>query len=109
MVKNYGEELGWEVGVDFPEWGNTEIYVKTISKGYLMEGEKPKDAYWRVATTVAKRLHKPHMASKFFDFKTIIPCHYRTFPLLEQNADVLAAAVPSAHVIEPQVMQAIDI
>jgi len=50
-----------------------------------------------------------YAASKFFDFKTIIPCHYRTFPLLEQNADVLAAAVPSAHVIEPQVMQAIDI
>jgi ribonucleoside-diphosphate reductase alpha chain len=67
-MKNYGEELGWEVGVDFPEWGNTEIYVKTISKGYLLAGEKPKDAYWRVATTVAKRLQKPHMASKFFDY-----------------------------------------
>ena len=68
MIKNYGDELGWEIGVDFPEWGNTEIYVKTISKGYLMEGEKPKDAYWRVATTVAKRLGKPQMASKFFDY-----------------------------------------
>jgi len=31
--KNYGEELGWEIDVDFPSWGNTEIYVKTISKG----------------------------------------------------------------------------
>jgi ribonucleoside-diphosphate reductase alpha chain len=68
MIKNYGEELGWEIGVDFPEWGNTEIYVKTISKGYLLYGERPKDAYWRVATTVAKRLGKPHMASKFFDY-----------------------------------------
>ncbi len=67
-MKNYGEDLGWEVGVDFPEWGNTEIYVKTISKGYLQAGEKPKDAYWRVATTVAKRLNKPHLASKFFDY-----------------------------------------
>ena len=65
-MKNYGEELNWEIGVDFPEWGNTEIYVKTISKGYLQAGEKPKDAYWRVATTVAKRLGKPHLASKFF-------------------------------------------
>ena len=68
MAKNHGEELGWELGVDFPEWGNTEIYVKTISKGYLLEGEKPKDAYWRVATRVAQRLNKPHMASKFFDY-----------------------------------------
>ena len=67
-MKNYGESLGWEVGVDFPTWANTEIYVKTISKGYLLEGEKPKDAYWRVATTVARRLSKPQMASKFFDY-----------------------------------------
>lgn len=65
---NHGEALGWEIGVDFPTWGNTEIYVKTISKGYLLEGETPKDAYWRVATTVAKRLQKPELASKFFDY-----------------------------------------
>ena len=68
MAKNHGEYLGWELGVDFPEWGNTDIYVKTISKGYLIAGEKPKDAYWRVATTVAKRLNKPELASKFFDY-----------------------------------------
>lgn len=65
---NYGESLGWELGVDFPTWANTEIYVKTISNGYLLEGETPKDAYWRVATTVAKRLQKPEMASKFYDY-----------------------------------------
>ena len=64
---NHGEELDWELGVDFPTWANTEIYVKTISNGYLIDGETPKDAYWRVATTVAKRLEKPEMASKFFD------------------------------------------
>ena len=66
--KNYGEELGWEIDVDFPSWGNTEIYVKTISKGYLLPGEKPKDAYWRVATRVAQRLGKPQLATKFFDY-----------------------------------------
>jgi len=67
-VVNYAAELGWEIGVDFPTWANTEIYVKTISRGYLLEGETPKDAYWRVATTTAKRLQKPEMASKFFDY-----------------------------------------
>jgi ribonucleoside-diphosphate reductase alpha chain len=66
--ENFGSDLGWEIGVDFPVWANTEIYVKTISRGYLLEGETPKDAYWRVATTVAKRLQKPDMASKFFDY-----------------------------------------
>jgi ribonucleoside-diphosphate reductase alpha chain len=67
-MKNYGEEYGWEVDVDFPSWGNNEIYVKTISKTYLQAGEKPKDAYWRVATAVAKRLEKPQLATKFFDY-----------------------------------------
>ena len=44
MAKNYAEDLGWEIDVDFPSWGNTEIYVKTISKGYLLAGENPKEA-----------------------------------------------------------------
>ena len=65
---NYGSEFGWELDIDFPSWANTEIYVKTISKGYLLPGEKPKDAYWRVATKVAQRLGKPQMATKFFDY-----------------------------------------
>jgi ribonucleoside-diphosphate reductase alpha chain len=65
---HFGADLGWSLGVDYPTWGNTEIYVKTISKGYLLAGETPKDAYWRVSTTVAKRLGKPEMASKFFDY-----------------------------------------
>ena len=67
-MKNYGEENGWEIDVDFPSWGNNEIYIKTISKTYLQSGEKPKDAYWRVATAVAKRLEKPQLATKFFDY-----------------------------------------
>lgn len=61
-------DLNWEKGVDIPEWGCTEVYLKTISKGYLLEGETPKDAYWRVCTTVARRLKKPALASKFFDY-----------------------------------------
>jgi len=67
-MKNFGEELGWELNVDFPEWANTDVYVKTISKGYLLDGETPKDAYWRVSTAVARRLGKPYLASKFFDY-----------------------------------------
>jgi ribonucleoside-diphosphate reductase alpha chain len=67
-VDEIAKSLGWEIGIDYPVWGHTEIYLKTISKGYLLEGEKPKDAYWRVSATVAKRLGKPEMASKFFDY-----------------------------------------
>jgi L-ascorbate metabolism protein UlaG (beta-lactamase superfamily) len=50
-----------------------------------------------------------YACNKFFNFKTIIPCHYRTFPILEQSAKVLAEAVSSANVIEPEVMQAITV
>jgi ribonucleoside-diphosphate reductase alpha chain len=67
-AEDIAAELGWVKDVDYPSWGNTEVYLKTISKGYLLPGEKPKDAYWRVATTVAKRIGKPQMATKFFDY-----------------------------------------
>lgn len=43
-------------------------------------------------------------ARKFFDFKTVIPCHYRTFPLLAQSADELKAGLPGVSVIEPDVL-----
>jgi len=49
-----------------------------------------------------------YAAKTFFDFKTVIPCHYRTFELLEQNADVLKAALPGVDVIEPEVLEAIE-
>jgi len=58
----------WVKGVDYPSWGNTEVYKKTISGGYLMAGETPKDAYMRVANTVAKRLYKPELSDKFFQY-----------------------------------------
>lgn len=64
---NHGEKLGWELGVDFPEWGNTETYIKTISKGYLVGEETPREAYLRVAKAAARRLYKPELSQVFFD------------------------------------------
>ena len=58
----------WEKGVDYPSWGNNDIYKQTISGGYLFNGESPRDAYMRVAKTVAKRLYKPELADKFFNY-----------------------------------------
>jgi len=48
-----------------------------------------------------------YAAKNFFNFKTVIPCHYRTFPLLEQSADVLAKSLTGVDVLEPEVMKAI--
>ncbi len=50
-----------------------------------------------------------YAAKRYFDFKTVIPCHYRTFPLLEQSAQALIDALPNVDVIEPQVMQSITL
>ena len=50
-----------------------------------------------------------YAAKRYFNFTTVIPCHYRTFPLLAQSADVLKAGLPGVTVIEPQVMQPITL
>jgi len=58
----------WIKGEDYPSWGNTDVYKKTISGGYLFDGETPKEAYQRVSKTVARRLYKPEMAETFFNY-----------------------------------------
>ena len=58
----------WIKGVDFPSWGDTDVYKKTISGGYLFDGENPREAYQRVAKTVARRLYKPELAETFFEY-----------------------------------------
>ena len=58
----------WIKGQDYPEWAEADVYKKTIQGGYLYNGETPREAYMRVATTVAKRLKRPEMADTFFDY-----------------------------------------
>ena len=58
----------WKKGEDYPKWGDTDVYKKTISGGYLLQDETPREAYMRVAKTVARRLYKPEMAGTFFDY-----------------------------------------
>ena len=58
----------WKKGEDYPSWGDTDVYKKTITGGYLLPWETPKDAYMRVASAVARRLYKPELAEVFFDY-----------------------------------------
>lgn len=44
-------------------------------------------------------------AKRFFEFETVIPCHYKTFPLLEQSAETMRAALPGVRVVEAEVME----
>ena len=48
-------------------------------------------------------------AKRYFDFKTVIPGHYRTFPALEQDAQALRDGLPGVDVIEPQVLEPITL
>ncbi|WP_415184926.1 metal-dependent hydrolase [Phaeovulum sp.] len=50
-----------------------------------------------------------YAAKRYFNFKTVIPCHYRTFPILEQNADALIAGLPAVRVVEPEVLVPIEL
>ena len=58
----------WKKGKDYPEWGDTEVYKKTIAGGYLLGSESPKDAYDRVCRTVASRLDRPELKDVFFKY-----------------------------------------
>jgi L-ascorbate metabolism protein UlaG (beta-lactamase superfamily) len=47
---------------------------------------------------------------RWFHFHTVIPCHYRTFPLLAQSAAALAEGVPAGtRVIEPDVLEPVPL
>ena len=58
----------WIKGQDYPEWAEADVYKKTIQGGYLYNGETPKEAYERVAKTVARRLQKPELEETFFNY-----------------------------------------
>ena len=58
----------WIKGEDYPAWADGDVYKKTIQGGYLLPDETPRDAYMRVAKTVSRRLDKPEMADKFFEY-----------------------------------------
>ncbi len=110
---------------DGPVWAGTEA-------GYMIEGEGHTiylsgDTDVMADMKVFNDLHHPdigilcagghftmdmrrasYAAKEFFDFKTLIPCHYKTFPILEQSAQAMIDALPDVNVIEPVVMHAIE-
>jgi len=50
-----------------------------------------------------------YAAQRYFNFRTVIPCHYRTFPRLEQSAALMKEVLTGVNVIEPEVLQPIVI
>lgn len=50
-----------------------------------------------------------YVARRYFNFETVIPCHYKTFDILEDSAQELIDALPGVTVIEPEVMHPISL
>ncbi len=48
-------------------------------------------------------------AKRFFDFKTVIPCHYKTFPFFEQSAEAMKKELSGVNVVEAEVMKPFDL
>ncbi len=46
-----------------------------------------------------------YAAKRYFNFMTVIPCHYKTFPLLAQDAQPLIDGLPGVDVKTPEVME----
>ena len=112
---------------------NGQIMYAGAEAGFVIEGEN-NTVYFSGDTDVMadmeiiNDLHKPNIgilscgghftmdmkraayaAKKYFNFKKLIPCHYKTFPLLAQSADVLIEEIGSNIVVEPEVMHPIEI
>lgn len=68
MDNNINSDISkWEKGKDYPEFMD-DAALATVSKGYLLPNETPKQAYKRVAHTVAYRLRRPDLENKFFKY-----------------------------------------
>ena len=49
-------------------------------------------------------------AHEYFKFHWLIPCHYRTFPILAQSADELRDGLQTGvHLLEPDVLECLEI
>lgn len=53
-------------GIDYPEW-LTEAGLKTLKKGYMLDGENVFGMYRRVAKAAASRVKRPDLEEKFYE------------------------------------------
>jgi L-ascorbate metabolism protein UlaG (beta-lactamase superfamily) len=82
--------------------GDTDVMA---DMGVFAELHRPEIGILCAGGHYTMDMHRAAWAAKrFFDFKTVIPCHYRTFPVLEQSAAAMVAALPGVSVIEPEVL-----
>jgi L-ascorbate metabolism protein UlaG (beta-lactamase superfamily) len=87
--------------------GDTDIMA---DMGWMGEYHKPDIGIWNCGGHFTMDMERAAWAArKWFDFKVMIPAHYRTFGLLAQDADALRAGLPGVDVRTPEVMEPVVI
>jgi len=109
-LRTGGSEVGFMIAAD------DEILYVSGDTGIMADMEWMGDYYQPTVGILSAGGHftmdmtgAAYAAARYFNFDVVIPCHYKTFPLLEQNADALREGLPGVDVVEPEVMKRITI
>jgi L-ascorbate metabolism protein UlaG (beta-lactamase superfamily) len=87
--------------------GDTDVMA---DMGWMAQIHKPEIGILSAGGHFTMDMTRAAFAARtFFDFKTVIPCHYKTFPLLEQSAEALVQGLPGVDVRTPEVMETIEL
>ncbi|WP_431300600.1 metal-dependent hydrolase [Tabrizicola sp. BL-A-41-H6] len=83
--------------------GDTDIMA---DMGWMAEYHQPDIGILSCGGHYTMDMDRAAFASrKYFNFRTVIPCHYKTFPILAQDASVLRSGLPPGiELIEPEVL-----
>ena len=105
-----GSECGFILEVDGESlyfMGDTDVFS---DMALYQELHKPKVGIVPIGGHFTMDAERAAFACrKFFQFDTIIPCHYQTFPLLTQSADGFAAAMAPTRVLAPSVLETVSV
>lgn len=86
--------------------GDTDIFS---DMGLINEMHKPEVGLVPIGDRFTMGATSAALACKrFFDFQTVIPCHYKTFPIIDQSPDAFVAEMEGAKVVVPKVGEALE-
>jgi len=108
-VPGVGSEAGFMIageGHTIYFSGDTDIMA---DMGWMAEYHKPDIGILSAGGHFTMDMERAAWAArKYFSFRWVIPCHYRTFPLLAQDAEAMKGNLPAnVDVIEPIVLDPI--
>ncbi len=87
--------------------GDTEIFS---DMGLINEMHKPEIGMVPIGDRFTMGAASAALAcKKFFNFKTVIPIHYGTFPMLDQTADAFVAEMKGQNVVVPKPGEAFEV